>query len=149
LSKSREKQTARPNVSHKTSFIDDVVKREKKMPGPKELSPKSKAEGIVNVTHRKTIWDDIQHESKKKNIPAAGSYDKVQIEQDRSRMKSDLGKADRSGYIDTMMRDSIEAPGVGNYNAYHCGDKRAARWVDEKNKRAAAKSVKLPPVGTY
>jgi len=52
------------------------------MPGPctyepKDLSPKSKIDGIVNVAPRKTIFDEMEHQTKKKNIPAAGTYDKV------------------------------------------------------------------------
>lgn len=47
------------------------------------------------------------------------------------------------------MRYSIEGPGVGDYNSYHNEDKRAAKWMPEKEKKNASKSLKLPPVGTY
>ena len=71
----------------------------------------------------------MEHQSKKKNIPAAGIYDKIQVDKDRARMKSDIDKAERANFCDGSMRSSIENPGVGNYNSYHDTDKRAARWV--------------------
>ena len=91
----------------------------------------------------------MEHQLKKANYPAAGIYDKVQIETDRTRLKSDLSKAVKSNYIDSSMRNSLESPGVGNYNSYHNEDKRAAKWVGEKEKKVGSKSVRLPPVGTY
>ena len=88
----------RPDIAHKTSFIDEIVKKEKKLPGPcsyepKEISPKSKHDGIAAVTKRKTIFDDLEHESKKKNHPAAGAYDRVGVDVDKAKLKSGMGKS--------------------------------------------------------
>lgn len=48
------------------------------------------------------------------------------------------------------MRNSLDAPGVGNYNAHHAiFDHRGSKWVLPKNKSHSASGVKLPPVGTY
>lgn len=91
----------------------------------------------------------MEHQIKKANYPAAGNYDKVEVETDRTKLKSDISRADKANYIDSSMRDSLESPGVGNYNSYHNEDKRAAKWVAEKGKKVASKSVRLPPVGTY
>ena len=145
----------RPDVAHKTSFIDDIQKKEKKKPGPcsyepKDLSPKSKQQILSSVPDRKTIFDEMEHENKKKNIPAAGKYDKVAVEEDKSKLKGNINKAEKSNYIDGSMRSSLDAPGVGNYNSYHNEDKRAAKWMEEKGKpKKASRSVKLPSVGTY
>jgi hypothetical protein len=71
------------------------------------------------------------------------------VQTDRTKLKSDLGKSEKSNYIDSSMRNSLESPGVGNYNSFHNEDKRAAKWIAEKEKKVASKSVKLPPVGAY
>jgi hypothetical protein len=88
------------------------------LPGPcsyevKDNLGKSKIDGIVHVADRKTIFDEMQHETKKKNYPAAGLYDRVSPDVDKTKLKSDLRKAEKASYIDCSMRDSLDAPGVG------------------------------------
>lgn len=71
----------------------------------------------------------MEHQLKKANFPAAGLYDKVQVEADRSKLKSDMSRSEKANYLDSSMRNSLDGPGVGNYNSYHNEDKRAAKWV--------------------
>lgn len=59
-----------------------MVKKEAKLPGPcsyepKELISKSKTDTLVSPTRRKTIFDEMEHQLKKANYPAAGNYDKI------------------------------------------------------------------------
>ena len=71
---------------------------------------------------------------------------------DKSKLKSDLSKADKANYLDSSMRDSVDRPGAGSYNSYHgTEDRRAPKWQAQLNKEKPSKSmsVKLPPVGTY
>ena len=142
--------------SKKISFIDEVQKKEAKLPGPcsydpKELVAKSKTESIAPPAKRLTIFDELEHASKKLNFPGAGTYGKVEVQTDRAKLKSDISKAENSNYLDSSMRGSLESPGVGEYNAYHgINDHRAAKWVAEEEKKTkASTSLKLPPVGTY
>lgn len=48
------------------------------------------------------------------------------------------------------MRNSLDCPGVGNYNSYNpaVDRNRGNKWVREEGKKKSA-SVKLPSVGTY
>lgn len=84
LSKSKDQARSKKlNVSpKKTTFIDELQKKEAKMPGPctyepKELLSKSKTESLANPSRRKTIFDEMEQQVKKANYPAAGLYDKV------------------------------------------------------------------------
>jgi hypothetical protein len=48
------------------------------------------------------------------NFPAAGNYDKIQVEPDKTKkVRSNLSKAEVNSYLDESMRKSIECPGVG------------------------------------
>lgn len=50
------------------------------------------------------------------NIPAAGSYDKVQVKLDSAtKLRSPMPKAESGSFYEDYMRKSIELPGVGNY----------------------------------
>ena len=89
----------------------------------------------------------MEHDVKKKNVPAAGTYDKIETDVDKAKLKSGLGRSEKSNFLDVSMRNSLEVPGIGEYNKLHDEDKRAAKWMQEKGKKA--KSVKLPEVGTY
>ena len=81
------------------------------------------------MPRRKTIFDELEHQTKKKNIPAAGKYDKIDVDPDKSKLKSDMSRAELAGSMDNAMRYSLECPGVGEYNKFHNEDKRAAKWV--------------------
>lgn len=50
---------------------------------------------------------------KKRNYPAAGKYDVVDIVPNKKKMKSNLSKAEVATYLDNSMRGSIDCPGVG------------------------------------
>ena len=78
----------------------------------------------------------MEHENKKKNYPAPGKFDKVDVDIDKGKMKGDIDKAERGGSIEGTMRFSIDYPGVGSYNKYHNEDKRASKWMQEKGKKA-------------
>lgn len=48
------------------------------------------------------------------------------------------------------MRNSLECPGVGNYNSDRpYFDHRGSRWVADPEKDKKKSIEKLPPVGTY
>ena len=143
-----------PPPTKKPSFIDEVKKNSAKLPGPCNYNPhqvegKSKTEGLSSPSDRKTIFDELAEQTKKRNYPAAGLYDKVVVETDKSKLRSGAGKSDKSNYIDDTMRFSLDGPGVGEYNVYHGKeDHRAAKWMEEKGK-VEKKEIKLPPVGAY
>ena len=42
-----------------------------------------------------------------------------------------MGKADNSNFLESSMRSSLDAPGVGNYNSNKSifGEKKGNRWV--------------------
>lgn len=51
------------------------------------------------------------------NIPAAGSYDKIQVKMDLNvKLRSPLPKAESRSFYEDSMRKSIEVPGAGNYS---------------------------------
>jgi hypothetical protein len=92
------------NISKKTTFIDDVQKISAKLPGPttyepRELIHKSKTSELVSKTNRKTIFDELEQMQKKFNYPPAGKYDKIETDVDRTKLKSNLGKAAYSSYL--------------------------------------------------
>lgn len=50
------------------------------------------------------------------------------------------------------MRDALNAPGVGNYNANKSifgTDNKGSKWIEGKSKSKSENKTKLPPVGTY
>lgn len=60
----------------------------------------------------------MQKIQQKYNFPAPGKYDKLETEVDKTKkQRSGLSKAEVSNYLDNSMRNSIEKPGVGSYNA--------------------------------
>ena len=85
------------------------------------------------VQKRMTVFDDMEKELKKKNYPAAGKYDKVEVATDRAKMHSDMSKSEKANYLDSSMRHSLENPGVGSYNSHHDEDKRADKWIEKKS----------------
>jgi hypothetical protein len=74
---------------------------------PKELVPKSKTEAITPPAPRQTIFDEIEHNTKRANFPGAGAYGKVEVQTDRTRLKSNISKAENANYLDTSMRYSL------------------------------------------
>lgn len=95
---------------------------------------KSKTAELVKPSTRKTIFDEIEHIQKKFNYPETGKYDKVVTEVDRTKLKSNLSKAENSNFLESSMSDALKAPGVGNYNAYHAVfDQRGNKWKLPKN----------------
>jgi hypothetical protein len=72
---------------------------------------------------------------KKLNIPAAGSYDKVQVKVDSTiKLRSPMSRAETGSFYEDYMRKSIELPGVGNYtpriNVFDA--KGAPKWKEDK-----------------
>jgi hypothetical protein len=70
---------------------------------------------------------------------------------DKSKLKSNLSKAEVNTYLDNSMRASIECPGVGAYNAkIEILDHRGPKWTENKGKKSQSeRNMKFPPVGTY
>lgn len=100
--------------------MDEVCKQKKKIPGPANYDPylkpsKSPKALDIKPTPRITVFDEWQKHQKKLNIPAAGKYDKIELEQKKTKSKSNMSRAEISSYLDNSMRKSIEEPGVGDY----------------------------------
>lgn len=104
----------------------------------------------ITYPRRKTVFDEIAYEEKKRNIPGAGSYGTISVEVDRLKLKSNLDKADPPTFAEASMRQSLECPGVGNYNAYRAEfDKRGSKWMKEKGNPRKGGKVKFPSIGAY
>ena len=83
-------------------------------------------------------------------MPGAGAYSKVETDIDKSKLKSNLRQGEAPNFIEGSMRNSIEAPGVGQYNAYRAIlDHRGSKWGPDNEKNIKKSQVKLPSVGSY
>ena len=85
------------NVSPKLTFLDQVFKREKRLPGPTTYAPyaehrKSQKAIQAESPPRITIFDELTKQQKKMNYPAAGKYDRV--ENKNSKSKSGMSKVE-------------------------------------------------------
>lgn len=96
------------------TFLDEVCRKEKKKPGPSTYDPfgnKIKPTKTLDVepAPRTTFIDDLTKHQKKLNIPAAGKYDKIELEpkKDKNSSRSPLNKAEVCSYLDNQMRKSI------------------------------------------
>jgi hypothetical protein len=49
----------------------------------------------------------MQHVQKKQNFPGAGTYGQVSVDVDKTKLKSNLNKAENSNYLDSSMRYSL------------------------------------------
>lgn len=88
--------------------------------------------------------------ARKKSVPGAGTYVKIETDVDKSKLRSNLRKGEAPNFIEGSMRNSIEAPGVGQYNAYRAVlDHRGSKWAADNEKNIKKSTVKLPSVGSY
>lgn len=62
------------------------------------------------------MFEGIQKEAKKNNFPSSGTYSVKETLID-PRHKSSLSKAEVSTFIASSMVNSINTPGVGQYNS--------------------------------
>lgn len=63
-----------------------------------------------------------------------------------------MSKADNSNYLESSMRDALNAPGVGSYNSAKTAfgtENKGSKWIEGKSRSKSENKTKLPPVGTY
>lgn len=139
-----EKSTKRPKASplkpvrHKSSYLDEVQKFAKQLPSPSQynIEPEMKSASktsIVKYGDRKTIFDEMQRKLKKDSYPSAATY---QLNPEKDRHRSNLSKAESPDFLEASMRNSIETPGVGQYNGKDYRLKwrgHFVKWVAKKN----------------
>lgn len=115
-----------------------------------DLTSRSKTSSVIKHADRKTIFDDMQRIISKNNFPSAASY---LTNPEKDKHKSNLSKAEEPDYLEARMRNSIETPGVGQYN----GKDQRLKWhghfirwkANKSTSQSKAPKEKLPPVGTY
>jgi hypothetical protein len=123
------KSTSLKPTKPKISYLDEVQKAKMWLPSPGQyetsidmsIISRSKTSSITKYPDRKTIFDEIQHNTKKNNFPSAVSY---RANPEKDSHKSNLSKAESPDYLEAMMRNSIETPGVGQYN----GNDHRLKW---------------------
>jgi hypothetical protein len=138
--------------------LDQVIKRGQKLPGPSSYEPypqqRKSVKGLkTDSPSRATIFDDLLRHQTRLNIPAAGKYDKIDLETKKDKARSGMGKSEVCSYLENSMRNSIELPGVGSYNVKA---KRTEAGVPTwkasnagKKRSESERGIKVPDVGAY
>ena len=144
----------------KESFITDAQKIASKIPAPGQYDTKegdfdkikAPSKSAIKYSSRVTLFEGIQKEAIKNNFPSSGTYTVKETLVD-SKHKSSLSKAEGSTFIGNTMANSINTPGVGQYNSNKDKDvwqnKGVTKWTKEKEIKKEKSMSVVPDVGKY